>query len=170
MKFTMTPAAHKFVRRMIQFSANPAGGFRLFVSPGGCSDMSAEFELPLAARHSSIKPTPKRSPSMATEDTEQIEASTPEPASMPAVPDPVLAPDPVIPPAATAHRPDAITALRAEYAEIAAISAQANRLGVTIDAADAMQKGIRPDALRRSVLDALASRSEANSVIARAKP
>lgn len=130
------------------------------------ADMTAEFEQSLTARHSSIKPTPKRSPSMATEDTEQIEATTPEPASMPAVPDPVLAPDPVVQPAASAHRPDAITALRAEYAEIASISAQAGRLGVTIDAADAMSKGIRPDALRRSVLDALASRSEANSVIA----
>ena len=105
---------------------------------------------------------------MATEDTEQIETAPLEPASMPAVPEPVLAPDPVVPPAASAHRPDAIEALRAEYAEIAAISAQANRLGVTIDAADAMQKGVRPDALRRSVLEALASRSEANSVIATA--
>ena len=105
---------------------------------------------------------------MATDDTEQIEASTSEPAPIPAVPNPVLAPDPVIPPAAPAHRPDAITALRAEYAEIASIAAQAGRLGITIDAADAMSKGIRPDALRRSVLDALASRSEANSVIATA--
>ncbi|MGZ9409354.1 MAG: iron-sulfur cluster assembly accessory protein, partial [Methylocystis sp.] len=37
MKFTLTPAAQKFIRRMIQFSANPGGGFRLMVSPGGCS-------------------------------------------------------------------------------------------------------------------------------------
>lgn len=45
MKFALTPAAHKFVRRMIQFSVNPTGGFRLLVSPGGCSGMSAEFEV-----------------------------------------------------------------------------------------------------------------------------
>ena len=36
------------------------------------------------------------------------------------------------------------------------IAAQAARLGVTVDAADAMRKGISADALRRSVLDALA--------------
>ena len=106
---------------------------------------------------------------MATEDTEQIEAAALEPAVALTVPGPAVAPAHPVPPAPdTNHRPDPAETLRAEYAEIAAISAQANRLGVTIDAADAMQKGIRPDALRRSVLDALASRSEANSVIATA--
>lgn len=133
------------------------------------ADMTAEFEQPLTARHSSIKPTPKRSPSMATEDTEQIETEALEQSVAPTVPGPAVAPARPVPPAPeTNHRPDPAETLRAEYAEIAAISAQANRLGVTIDAADAMQKGIRPDALRRSVLDALASRSEANSVIATA--
>jgi iron-sulfur cluster assembly protein len=50
MNFTMTPAAHKFIRRMIQFSVNPQGGFRLAVSPGGCSGMSAEFEVEATPR------------------------------------------------------------------------------------------------------------------------
>ena len=45
MKFMITPAAQKFVRRMIQFSANPTGGFRLLVSPGGCSGLSAQFDV-----------------------------------------------------------------------------------------------------------------------------
>jgi iron-sulfur cluster assembly protein len=45
MQFTITPAAQKFVRRMIQFSVNPSGGFRLRVSPGGCSGLSAEFDV-----------------------------------------------------------------------------------------------------------------------------
>ena len=56
--------------------------------------------------------------------------------------------------------------LRAEYAEIAAIAAQAARLGVAIDAADAMAKGIAPHALRSSILDALAARAEASTVVA----
>ncbi|MDX9862020.1 MAG: S49 family peptidase [Rhodospirillales bacterium] len=60
--------------------------------------------------------------------------------------------------------------LRAEYAELAAIAAQAARLGVRIDAADAMAKGVRPDALRRSVLDELAARSDAVDLIAAAAP
>src|SRR5579885_2826478 len=58
--------------------------------------------------------------------------------------------------------------LLAEYAEIASVAAQASRLGVTVDAADAMRKGISAEALRRSVLDELAARAEASSVIAAA--
>jgi iron-sulfur cluster assembly protein len=50
MKFTMTPAAQKFIRRMIQFSANPGGGFRLLVSPGGCSGLSSQFDVEAAPR------------------------------------------------------------------------------------------------------------------------
>ena len=58
--------------------------------------------------------------------------------------------------------------LRAEYAEISAVAAQAARLGVTIDPAEAMAKGIRPEALRRTVLDQLAERSDATDVVAAA--
>jgi len=50
MKFTLTPAAQKFIRRMIQFSVNPEGGFRLMVSPGGCSGLSALFDVEAAPR------------------------------------------------------------------------------------------------------------------------
>jgi hypothetical protein len=65
-------------------------------------------------------------------------------------------------------QPDPADKLRAEFAEIASVAAQAARLGVTVDAADAVRKGISADALRRSVLDALAARTEATSVIAAA--
>ncbi|EME71004.1 periplasmic serine protease [Paramagnetospirillum caucaseum] len=58
--------------------------------------------------------------------------------------------------------------LRAEYSEISAIAAQAARLGVAIDPAEAMAKGIRPEALRRTVLDQLAERSDATDVVAAA--
>ena len=58
--------------------------------------------------------------------------------------------------------------LRVEFAEVAAIVSQAARLSVTVDAADALKKGITPDALRRSVLDTLAARAEATTVIAAA--
>ena len=60
--------------------------------------------------------------------------------------------------------------LRTEYAEISAIAAQAARLGITIDAADALAKGIRPEALRRTVLEQLAARSDATAVVAAAPP
>ena len=41
----VTPAAEKFMRRMVRFSANPEGGFRLTVAPGGCSGYSSEFTV-----------------------------------------------------------------------------------------------------------------------------
>ncbi|CAM3673716.1 HesB/IscA family protein [Roseateles saccharophilus] len=48
--FTVTPAAAKFIRRMVRFSEHPAGGFRLTVTPGGCSGYSAEFSVEPAPR------------------------------------------------------------------------------------------------------------------------
>ena len=76
-------------------------------------------------------------------------------------------------PEAVTQLPTAATAeieqrLRAEYAEISAVAAQAARLGITIDAADALAKGIRPEALRRTVLEQLAARSDATDVVAAA--
>jgi len=79
---------------------------------------------------------------------------------------PVIAavPQPQVPTADLEQR------LRAEYSEISAVAAQAARLGVTIDPAEAMAKGIRPEALRRTVLDQLAERSDATDVVAAAPP
>ncbi len=91
-------------------------------------------------------------------------AALPEPA---AAIEPVKAPMPE-PAADPAFKAAVADKLRAEFAEIAVIAAQAARLGVRIDAADAIGKGISADALRRSVLDTLASRAEATSVIAAA--
>lgn len=43
-RLTITPAAEKFIRRIVRFSGLPAGaGFRLLVSAGGCSGYNAEF-------------------------------------------------------------------------------------------------------------------------------
>jgi iron-sulfur cluster assembly protein len=42
----ITPAAEKFIRRMIRFGNVPdGGGFRLAVNPGGCSGLEAKFEV-----------------------------------------------------------------------------------------------------------------------------
>lgn len=44
MNITITPKAEKFMRRIVKFGGGPAdSGFRLTVSPGGCSGLSAEF-------------------------------------------------------------------------------------------------------------------------------
>lgn len=44
----VTAAAEKFMRRMVRFSASPAGGFRLRVSPGGCSGLASDFSVEAA--------------------------------------------------------------------------------------------------------------------------
>ena len=44
-QLTVTPAAEKFMRRMVRFSSAPAGGFRLTVTPGGCSGYASEFSV-----------------------------------------------------------------------------------------------------------------------------
>lgn len=45
---TVTPAALKFVARMVRFSEHPTGGFRLTVTPGGCSGYNSEFTIEAA--------------------------------------------------------------------------------------------------------------------------
>jgi signal peptide peptidase SppA len=133
------------------------------------AEMATELDRAASPR-ALINPTPNRSPSMATNEAEQIQDQPREP-QPPVETQPVptdAAPDPK--PTLSEPVSDANVAdkLRAEFAEIAAIATQAARLGVTVDAAGAMRKGISADVLRRSVLDALAARAEATSVIAAA--
>ena len=46
MDVTFTPAAMHFIRRMLRFSNGTAeSGFRLTVTPGGCSGYSAQFSV-----------------------------------------------------------------------------------------------------------------------------
>lgn len=50
MNFTLTPAAEKFVRRMIRFNGGTGSGFRLAVTAGGCSGLAAQFDIEAAPR------------------------------------------------------------------------------------------------------------------------
>ena len=45
MNAELMPAAERFIRRLIRMSGNPSSIFRLRVKPGGCSGLSAEFDL-----------------------------------------------------------------------------------------------------------------------------
>lgn len=46
MDLTITPGAEKFIQRMIRFGGMGEGaGFRLSVSPGGCSGLASEFSV-----------------------------------------------------------------------------------------------------------------------------
>ena len=51
MELTLTPKAEKFIGRMIRFNGGtPEHGFRLVVSPGGCSGLSSEFTVESAPK------------------------------------------------------------------------------------------------------------------------
>lgn len=80
---------------------------------------------------------------------------------------PTATPAATIAPTAPAVSADAI---RAEAAEVAQVCAQAARLGVQIDAADAVKRGLKPEALRTQVLEDLAARGDAASIVASAPP
>lgn len=45
MNFTLTTAAEKFIRLMLRADGAPSSGFRLVVSPGGCSGLSADISV-----------------------------------------------------------------------------------------------------------------------------
>jgi iron-sulfur cluster assembly accessory protein len=45
MSFTITPKAEKFMRMMVLADGGPGAGFRLSVSPGGCSGLAAEIAI-----------------------------------------------------------------------------------------------------------------------------
>ncbi len=146
------------------------------------AEMVTELDRASSAPRPTTTPIPNRSPSMKTKETEPVEREAseatpvtqtehPPPSRPSALPEPAAAIEPAAVPATEptadpAFRSAVADKLRAEFAEIAAIAAQAARLGVTVDAADAIGKGISADALRRSVLDTLAARAEATSVIA----
>ena len=43
--FTITPKAHRFMKMMVTTDGGPDAGFRLAVTPGDCSGLSAEIAV-----------------------------------------------------------------------------------------------------------------------------
>jgi signal peptide peptidase SppA len=131
-----------------------------------------------AATPQGITPPTRKGPNMTTTPTD-----TPNPATTAVPPDEATAPNPpglLI--TATAPSTDAsakaaptqptaaITAedVRAEAAEVAQVCAQAARLGIDIDASDAVVRGLKPEALRARILADLAARGDVAGIIATA--
>ena len=115
--------------------------------------------------HETATETPSAQTQMPREETE---AALPPAAVQPQPPvqvAPTATPEATIPETTPTVSAEAI---RAEAAEVAQICTQASRLGVQIDAADAVKRGLKPNALRAQVLDDLATRSDAASIVATA--
>jgi len=132
------------------------------------ADPVTAFHAFAAAPRGSTSPS-RKGPQMTTTPTE---TPNPAPVAAPPVASPVVAAPATAEPPVNAAVPVTATmtadAVRAEAAEVAQICAQAARLGVTIDAADAVTKGLKPEALRARVLADLAARSDAAGIIATA--
>lgn len=130
------------------------------------ADPVTAFRTFAAAPHGTNSPS-RKGPTMTT-----TPADTPNPAPIAAPPAaiPAVAAAPEASAVAAVAGPTAMTAdaVRAEAAEVAQVCAQAARLGVTIDAADAVTKGLKPEALRARVLADLAARSDAAGIISTA--
>ena len=133
------------------------------------ADPVAAFHAFAAAPRGTISPS-RKGPQMTTTPTETpnpVPVAAP-PAAMPAVAVAPATPEPPVNAAAPVTTTMTADAVRAEAAEVAQICAQAARLGVTIDAADAVTRGLKPEALRARVLADLAARSDAAGIIATA--
>ena len=59
MNFSLTPAAARFIRMMLRADGAPGSGFRLAVSPGGCSGLAADI---------SVRPTPAKGEAVVERD------------------------------------------------------------------------------------------------------
>jgi signal peptide peptidase SppA len=128
------------------------------------ADPVTAFRTFAAAPRGTTSPS-RKGPTMSAAPTD-----TPNPAPVAAFPaaSPAVAAAPEAP-GTTAHASSTTMtaeAIRAEAAEVAQVCAQAARLGVTIDAANAVTRGLKPEALRTQVLADLAARSDAAGIIA----
>ena len=54
MGITFSAKAEAFMRRMVRMGGGPAVGFRLEVSPGGCSGLAAQFDVESAPRSDDV--------------------------------------------------------------------------------------------------------------------
>ena len=101
-----------------------------------------------------------------TPDQQEPNAAAPGAEAAPTAQEPAAAPPAHGTAAAAAPRDATADAIRAEAAEVASICAQAAKLGVALDAADAVRRGLKPGALRGQILDSLAARSDASGILA----
>ena len=116
----------------------------------------ADAQTPAQQNPKAAAPGATATPPQPTTPTAQQPAEASAPAVEPSAP------------AAAAPSDATADAIRAEAAEVASICAQAAKLGVALDAADAVRRGVSPDALRGQILNSLAARSDASGILASA--
>ncbi len=150
--------------------ADPRSAFQAFAEA-----LNRPATIPVTPRPSRITHSPTRKEISMNATTDPADETVPKIPSPQVETSPAQAPVPAattssqqsdsVVPVATAPDADAI---RAEAAEVAQVCAQASRLGVQIDAADAVKRGLKPEALRAQVLEDLAARGDAAGIVASA--
>ena len=132
---------------------DPRSAFAGFVA-----ELNAQTSTPLPTRSPLTSQSQQETPMTEQTDPAPSDAETPTTAEQAST--------------ATEETPSAVApdadAIRAEAAEVAQICAQAGRLGLTIDAADAVRRGLKPDALRAKILGDLAAAGDAAGIHAAA--
>ena len=125
-------------------------------------------------------PQEKEARDVQQEDARETAIDTPAPDASPEASNAAAAPAPATPittqaPSEPASEPSSAqpdnlaevsARLRQEAAEIAEIAAQAARLGIAIDAAQALREGSTPEALRSLVLERASAAADARDVVA----
>ena len=137
--------------------SDPASAFAAFADAVNGRGNTRSNKRPQLIKELTMKPNAMIAAANTVSDETEDQAVPVLPPPMPAVPVPA-------PTQAPTEAATAVALVRAEAAELAGIGAQAARLGLTIDVAEAVQKGIAPDALRASVLNQLAARSDAAAI------
>ncbi|MDQ7010250.1 MAG: S49 family peptidase, partial [Mariprofundaceae bacterium] len=156
--------------------ADPRSAFRAFAE--SIHNRTDSMSSTAISTHPS-NPRKETSMNAITDPTDETEAKAPAaqagPKALAAQADTAQAPIPAPPtssqqsdPAVSAITTQDANAIRAEAAEVAQVCAQAARLGVQIDAADAVKRGLKPEALRAQVLEDLAARGDAAAIVASA--
>ena len=145
--------------------SDPASAFAAFAASVNVRGPARSATVGRAAQsHLHKELTMKPNATNAVVEDPAVDETQDQAAPLPAAPPPASPePAPTSNPAPT-EAANALALVRAEAAELATIGAQAARLGLSIDVAEAVQKGIRPDALRASVLNQLAARSDAAAI------
>lgn len=141
---------------------DPRAAFRAFVDSLG----RPSVQIGWTPAHHTLSP-PNLKQEMIMSDQTDEDARTPDQQGpQAATPDQPSAPTAEPPSAKVPVAPTDADAIRAGAAEVASICAQAAKLGVTLDAADAVRRGVSPDALRGQILDSLAAKSDASGILA----
>jgi signal peptide peptidase SppA len=128
----------------------------------GLADRVGTLAEALDALRAHESPKSQKEQTMTNMESEPVVMAT-EPTSAPSMATPTIQEHAVDMPQIEAQ---VESRLRAQMSDLAEIATQAKRIGVNVDPAEAMAKGVTPDALRKSVLEQAVARDTQEDIAA----